>query len=249
MAGGFAMIIGGAAKGWAEGRKAEIQAKREEYLRQLAEDRDDRRAREARDFQAKITSAGKGQPATVEEANWLISNGIAKDAKEAYQLVKQSRSDDPEKSRAAIYKKWLEVLKGDSLGKIDSAKIAEEAQKRTDETMRYLNADEPAASAAPPPAGASNAPASSAPAAPPPTGDQPPPSRDFQSTWVQNAEKMASTGGGFDRSSTKLPAGAKVGLEWPAAPKDPADRKVGTVYRSPNGKVGRWTEKGWVLVQ
>ena len=38
------------------------------------------------------------------------------------------------------------------------------------------------------------------------------------------------------------------GAAGQAAPQDASQRRVGTTYTLPNGKLGQWTEKGWLLV-
>lgn len=85
---------------------------------------------------------GTDKPAEVATAEWLIQQGVAKDPTDAWRLVRSAR-DDPEKSRAGIYKSWLTLLKPE-FGNVDPAKIQEEAMKRTDETMRMLDGDAPA---------------------------------------------------------------------------------------------------------
>lgn len=35
----------------------------------------------------------------------------------------------------------------------------------------------------------------------------------------------------------------------PPAPENPSQRRVGAIYRSPNGQLGEWTARGWKLVQ
>lgn len=291
---GFGMIVGGAMKGYAEGRKTELDEKRKIYLETLAQDRADRRDREGRDFQAsqaelgrrftaaeaakarsasadlitaddgttyvrdsedgtkvkpltdetgtriKALTKGSNDPPIIDEANWLMKNGLAKDAKEAYRIAKQVKGDDPDKSRATIYKKWLEVLSSGNVGRVDSGKLIEEAKQRTEETLQYLqSADETdAAASEPPPAG----------------GDSKAPER----AGLAVDGKAWNGKEGFGRvsappkpdTSTPKPGGGNVNeVGLPAAPKNPADRKIGKVYYWPlNGNKGRWTEKGWVLV-
>lgn len=43
----------------------------------------------------KTLSAGKDKPADIQSAEWLIQNGVAKDATEAFQLIKQGVKADP----------------------------------------------------------------------------------------------------------------------------------------------------------
>jgi len=83
------------------------------------------------------------KPAEVATAEWLIQQGVAKDSSEAWKMVRNARTD-PEKSRAAIYKNWLEILTKNEYGGTvkDVGAASEEAQKRTDEAMRFLDSDE-----------------------------------------------------------------------------------------------------------
>lgn len=102
----------------------------------------------------KLAGTKADKPAEVSTAEWLVQQGVAKDASEAWRLVRSAR-DDPEKSRGSIYKAWLTTLKPE-FGAVDSEALQAEATKRTEETMRFLESAEtgpapaPAGEAAPP---------------------------------------------------------------------------------------------------
>jgi hypothetical protein len=83
-------------------------------------------------------------PAEVQTAEWLIRQGVAASPEEAWRLVRGARTD-PEKSRAAIYKAHLALLKPE-FGTADGPAIQKEAMRLTDEVMRQLDeADAPPA--------------------------------------------------------------------------------------------------------
>lgn len=237
---GFGMILGGVAKGYGSAILDAARAKREAALDEIREQRADARAEREmkfrsdeaaidRDFRAsesekdraasaanrgeyattedggsvfvqggkakpvlgedgkpiKLAKSTDASPAEVQTAEWLIQQGVAPDAKSAWELVRRAR-DDPEKSRAGIYKAWMDTLSESSYGQMAPDKIAEEARKRTEETMRFLDGD-----AAAQPNAAQHAP----------------------------------------------------------APRDPKQRKVGTVYSAPDGRKVKWTGEGWEVVE
>lgn len=66
-------------------------------------------------------------PAEVATANWLIQNGVAPDAKTAWDMVRQSRSN-PMQVRSQIYRTALQTTFGN----------AQKAQEITDQAMRYI---------------------------------------------------------------------------------------------------------------
>lgn len=88
----------------------------------------------------KLAKTKDASPAEVQTAEWLIQQGVAPDAKSAWELVRRAR-DDPEKSKAGIYKAWLDTLTEGQIG-ADPQKIADEARQRTEETMRFLDGEE-----------------------------------------------------------------------------------------------------------
>lgn len=84
-------------------------------------------------------STGKtdADPAEVKTAEWLVKNGVAKDPAEAWSLVRRAR-ENPEGSRASIFKAWMDALTKGAIGNVDGAKIQEEATRLTEQTMRSL---------------------------------------------------------------------------------------------------------------
>ena len=189
---GFGMILGGAAKGLGAGLLAQAQAKREETLRLLENERQDKLLKEERDFRSseadkarkfeseqsqlnrdasgvqygteagsgfsvairgdkatpvtgpdgqpmKLSTKGDGSddPADVKTAEWLIQQGVAKDADEAWSLVRRAR-ENPENVRASIFKQWMTTLKPE-FGKADGDEIQREAARLTDETMKVID--------------------------------------------------------------------------------------------------------------
>lgn len=88
----------------------------------------------------KVASGGKAQdkPAEVSTAEWLISQGVAKTPAEAWKMVRSARAD-PDKSRASIYKAWLDALTKGALGQPDAADLQKQAQDATEKTLQYLD--------------------------------------------------------------------------------------------------------------
>jgi len=109
-------------------------------------------------------SAGDA-PADVQTAEWLVQKGVAKNPAEAFRMVREARSD-PEKSRTAIFNKWVDALTKNSYS-VDGDKVRAEAERLTNETLTFLDQGEgggaPAAGGGAP--AAANAPAASAPTA------------------------------------------------------------------------------------
>lgn len=108
----------------------------------------------------KVASGGKAQdkPAEVSTAEWLIQQGVATNPADAWKMVRSARSD-PDKSRASIYKAWLDALTKGAMGAPDAADLQKQAQDATEKTLQYLD-EEPAASgngASQQPSGASEA--------------------------------------------------------------------------------------------
>jgi hypothetical protein len=92
----------------------------------------------------KMATSKDAKPAEIATAEWLVQQGVAGDVKEAWAMVRSSRTD-PEKSRAGIYKEWLRTLKPEFGNVKDPAKLQEEATRMTEQTMRMLEqADAPA---------------------------------------------------------------------------------------------------------
>src|SRR5262249_6628908 len=73
----------------------------------------------------------------------LVKQGVAPDAKSAFELVRRSR-DNPEATRASIFKSWVDAIKGDGMAGKTSEAIQKEAQQRTEETMKYLGGSDAA---------------------------------------------------------------------------------------------------------
>jgi hypothetical protein len=101
-----------------------------------------------------LRKTSESTPADVQTAEWLVSRGVAKDVNEAWSMVRRTR-ENPEGGRAAIFKAFLSALKPE-FGNVDGAKLQEEAQRLTEQTMRFLEQgsapQQSAPSAAPPPA-------------------------------------------------------------------------------------------------
>lgn len=133
------------------------------------------------------------KPAEVSTAEWLIQQGVAPDASSAWKMVRSARAD-PEKSRASIYKAWLDALTKGQLGTPDAAELESQARAATEKTLQYLDEE----------------------------------------------------GGNGDSGARSETSGA---AEAPPAPRDPAQRKVGTVYSTADGRKVKWTGEGWELVQ
>jgi hypothetical protein len=95
----------------------------------------------------KVASADKvgAKPAEVSTAEWLIQQHVAPDAQTAWQMVRSARAD-PEKSRAGIYKAWMDALTKGAMGAPDPVELQKQAQDATDKTLKYLD-EEPAAGA------------------------------------------------------------------------------------------------------
>lgn len=81
-------------------------------------------------------------PADAQMVEYLVNSGVFPNRKAAWDATKRSVSD-PNKTRADIYKGWLDVLTKNSFGNVDAGKVAEEAQRRTEETMVYLEGPKP----------------------------------------------------------------------------------------------------------
>jgi hypothetical protein len=88
----------------------------------------------------KLASATKDKPAEVSTAEWLIQQGVAKDAADAWGMVRSARAD-PEKSRASIYKAWLDALTKGQLGTPDPAELEKAAREATEKTLEYLESE------------------------------------------------------------------------------------------------------------
>lgn len=96
----------------------------------------------------KVASGGKAsdKPAEVSTAEWLIQQGVAKTPAEAWTMVRAARAD-PDKSRASIYKAWMDALTKGAMGTPDPVELQKQAQEATDKTLQYLDAEPADASA------------------------------------------------------------------------------------------------------
>ncbi|TIW21115.1 MAG: hypothetical protein E5V63_30135 [Mesorhizobium sp.] len=90
----------------------------------------------------KVAGGGKAQdkPAEVSTAEWLIQQGVADNPADAWKMVRSARAD-PEKSRASIYKAWLDALTKGAMGAPDAADLQKQAQEATEKTLQYLDED------------------------------------------------------------------------------------------------------------
>ncbi|TPN11738.1 hypothetical protein [Mesorhizobium sp. B2-1-2] len=88
----------------------------------------------------KVASGGKAadKPAEVSTAEWLIQQGVATSPADAWKMVRSARSD-PDKSRASIYKAWLDALTKGALGTPDAGELQKQAQDATEKTLQYLD--------------------------------------------------------------------------------------------------------------
>lgn len=88
----------------------------------------------------KVASGGKtaDKPAEVSTAEWLIQQGVASTPAEAWKMVRSARAD-PDKSRASIYKAWMDALTKGALGQPDAVDLQKQAQEATDKTLQYLD--------------------------------------------------------------------------------------------------------------
>lgn len=91
----------------------------------------------------KVAGAGNvaAKPAEVSTAEWLVQQGVAPDAATAWKMVRSARSD-PDKSRASIYKAWLDALTKGQLGSPDPAELEKQAREATEKTLQYLGEDD-----------------------------------------------------------------------------------------------------------
>jgi hypothetical protein len=94
----------------------------------------------------KVATAGSAaaKPAEVSTAEWLIQQRVAPDAQTAWKMVRSARAD-PDKSRASIYKAWLDALTKGALGTPDAGELQKQAQDATEKTLQYLD-EEPSGS-------------------------------------------------------------------------------------------------------
>lgn len=89
-----------------------------------------------------VSGKAADKPAEVSTAEWLIQQGVATDAASAWKMVRSARND-PDKSRASIYKAWLDALTKGQLGTPDAAELEKQAREATEKTLQYLD-EEPA---------------------------------------------------------------------------------------------------------
>jgi hypothetical protein len=90
----------------------------------------------------KVASGGRAadKPAEVSTAEWLIQQGVASTPAEAWKMVRSARAD-PDKSRASIYKAWMDALTKGALGTPDAGELQKQAQDATEKTLQYLDAE------------------------------------------------------------------------------------------------------------
>ena len=155
MAGMLGFLVGGAAEGWSEGRLSQIKADREARMKELEEQRTDRRALEAREFQSREAAIGReaqigenkrqegvqaiekqkdrdatiargaDKPADQQMVEYLQTIGKTQD--EALDWVKTSRGKSDEDSKLSLYRQH-----------IAAGMQPDEANKATDEAwVRY----------------------------------------------------------------------------------------------------------------
>lgn len=159
-------------------------------------------------------------PADVATAEWLIRQGVAKDATEAWDKVRRAR-DNPN-SRARLVLDTFKALKEDARDRRSDVEKRREAETIVDGILAGEDgAVAPAAPGNQPSAagGAATAPAA-APAAPA--------RRPFPRT-ADDARREFGTG-------------------IPAAPRDPSQREVGKTYLAPDGRKVKWRGTGWQVV-
>lgn len=95
------------------------------------------------------TGSAASKPAEVSTAEWLVTQGVAPDAATAWKMVRSARSD-PDKSRASIYKAWLDALTKGQLGTPDPAELEKQAREATEKTLQYLGDEDGAEGGAAP---------------------------------------------------------------------------------------------------
>lgn len=95
------------------------------------------------------TGSAASKPAEVSTAEWLVTQGVAPDAATAWKMVRSARSD-PDKSRASIYKAWLDALTKGQLGTPDPAELEKQAREATEKTLQYLGDEDSAGGGAAP---------------------------------------------------------------------------------------------------
>ena len=83
------------------------------------------------------------KPAEVATAEWLVQQNVAPDTATAWKMVRSARND-PDKSRASIYKAWLDALTKGALGTPDPVELEKQAREATEKTLTYLNEDDSA---------------------------------------------------------------------------------------------------------
>lgn len=88
-----------------------------------------------------VSGKATDKPAEVSTAEWLVQQKVAPDAATAWKMVRSARSD-PDKSRASIYKAWLDALTKGQLGSPDPAELEKQAREATEKTLQYLGEDD-----------------------------------------------------------------------------------------------------------
>ena len=176
----------------------------------------------------RLASGTKDKPAEVSTAEWLIQNGVAKDAASAWRLVRSAKAD-PEKSRASIYKSWLDVLKP-QWGVADGEALQKEAELRTQQTLDYLDRED------------GEAPADEEASTPAPTGASELKGGMVRKGYTVDPEKAKA-------NATKE---ADMGTAANIIPANPADRVPNKIYML-KGKMYRWMvdgdQAGWEPVK
>lgn len=81
------------------------------------------------------------KPAEVSTAEWLIQQNVATSPADAWRMVRSARND-PDKSRASIYKAWLDALTKGAMGSPDPVELEKQAREATEKTLTYLNSED-----------------------------------------------------------------------------------------------------------
>ncbi|ESZ60635.1 hypothetical protein NL532_23980 [Mesorhizobium sp. C120A] len=88
-----------------------------------------------------VSGKASDKPAEVSTAEWLIQQNVAANPAEAWKMVRSARND-PDKSRASIYKAWLDALTKGALGQPDPVELEKQAREATEKTLTYLNTED-----------------------------------------------------------------------------------------------------------
>lgn len=89
----------------------------------------------------------KGQkPADVKTAEWLVQQGIARDSREAWKLVRSARAN-PEATRVGLIKAFISAGKN-PFGKTDMEEVRKQAEEQADAVMKSIENGAPNVDAA-----------------------------------------------------------------------------------------------------